>query len=143
MCKMCHTHGLMCLQDAPHTWIDVFARCAIKHGLMRVQDVPRTWIVDHCAMCGQGATMPSRQLAKMAVALQMCELLFKAGKCCVQVFTPPGLESRFLLTHTHTVTLTELTLTCCYSLCSLFVDSKMDFFPMAPSFTFSVVTLSV
>ena len=27
--------------------------------------------------------MPSRQLAKMAVALQMCELLYKAGKCSV------------------------------------------------------------
>ena len=25
--------------------------------------------------------MPSRQLAKMAVALRMCELLYKAGKC--------------------------------------------------------------
>ena len=36
---------------------------------------------------------------------------------------------KYIFTDTHTHTVTELALTCCYSLCSLFVDSKMDFFP--------------
>ena len=49
-------------------------------------------------LCVQGAMMPSRQLAKMAVALQMCELLFKAGKCGVGKvgFYLPGLHSGFV-----------------------------------------------
>lgn len=33
-------------------------------------------------VCFQGSPMPSRQLAKMAVALKMYEMLYKSGMAC-------------------------------------------------------------
>ena len=136
VCKMlCHTHGLMCVQDvAPHTWIDVCARCCTTH---------MDWCVCKMFYHTHGlmntVLCVGRVLQCQVVSWLRWPWLYKCVNFFIKLVSVVYTWIRkCIFTDTHTVTELAVIL-CVHSLLTL----KWIFSPMAPAFTFSVVTLSI